>query len=336
MIVRLAPDASREEKDIIKSELKKFSYKASEVNTRQNSYLVAIGKKEIDIRRIGMLKGVADIHKVSDAYKLVSGKWKTEYSSVDLGDGVRINNGHFTIMAGPCSIEGEKQIIETVEHLKKNNIRIMRGGVFKPRSSPYSFRGMGIEGLEIFSKHCRRAGIKIITEVMQTSQIEQMHDFVDIFQVGARNSQNYNLLDALGKADKPILLKRGLAGTVNELLFSAEYVFSGGNEQIMLCERGIRSYEKSYRNVLDINAIPYLKDRSHLPVILDPSHAVGIRKYIEPLSLAGLMAGADGIIVEMHKEPEKAFSDGQQSVNFPESVELFKKIRATYQLKKSF
>ncbi len=336
MIIQLKKNISAEQKELISQELLKYGYKASEVTTQKNNYLVAIGKQEIDIRRIGKLAGVADIHRVSDDYKLVSLKWKTDYSKIELGNGVSINNGDFSIMAGPCSIEGEEQIAKTVEHLKANNIRIMRGGVFKPRSSPYSFRGLGIQGLKIFSKYCREAGIKVITEVMQSSQIDEMYDYVDIFQVGARNSQNYNLLDALGRIDKPIMIKRGLAGTIDELLFSAEYVFSGGNEQIALCERGIRSYEKSYRNVLDINAIPYLKAKTHLPVILDPSHAVGIRKFIEPLSLAGLMAGADGIIAEIHEQPEKAFSDGQQSLNFSEAEQLYKHVRAAFELRKTF
>jgi 3-deoxy-7-phosphoheptulonate synthase len=305
MIIQVQETISEKDLQKLKSALKEKKFKPSEVKTQKARYIVAIGKEDIDIRMFGSMPGVKDIHRVSDAVKLVSRKWKTEYSQIDLGDGVKISNGTFSIMAGPCSIEGEEQISETIDHLKQNNIRIMRGGVYKPRSSPYSFRGLGIDGLKEFSKQCKEAGIKIITEVMQKSQIEDMYEYTDIFQVGARNSQNYNLLDALGKVDKPIMIKRGLAGTIDELLFSAEYVFSGGNEQILLCERGIRSYEKAYRNVLDINAVPYLKDKTHLPVIVDPSHAVGIRKYVESLSLAAVMAGADGIIVEVHKTPEK-------------------------------
>ncbi len=336
MIIQLKKNISPEQIFVIRTELDKHKYSASDVNTQKNSYLVAIGKAEIDIRRIGSLPGVADIHRVSDDYKLVSRKWKTEYSEIDFGDNVKISASALSIMAGPCSIEGEELIVKTVEHLKSNNIRFMRGGVFKPRSSPYAFRGVGIDGLKLFAKHCHAAGIKVVTEVMQTSQIDDMYQYVDMFQVGARNSQNYNLLDALGKVDKPILLKRGLSGTVEELLFSAEYIFSGGNEKIALCERGIRTYEKSYRNVLDINAIPFLKDKSHLPVILDPSHAVGIRKYVDSVALAGVMAGADGIIFEMHDQPEIAFSDGQQSLNFPESKKLYAQLRAAFELRKSF
>lgn len=335
MIIQLSKNITSQEKQIILDTIEESKYSASEVVTQKNNYLVAIGKKDIDIRKIGSLKGVADIHRVSDNYKLVSRKWKTEYSKVDLGDGVVISDSNFSIMAGPCSIESEEQIISTVEHLKKNNIRIMRGGVYKPRSSPYSFRGMGIDGLKLFSKHCKAAGIKVITEVMQVSQIEEMLDYVDIFQVGARNSQNFNLLDELGKAGKPVMIKRGLAGTIDELLFSAEYIFSAGNEQIILCERGIRSYEKAYRNVLDINAIPMLKEKTHLPVIVDPSHAVGIRQYVGDIALAAVMAGADGIIFEMHEQPEIAFSDGDQSLNYPQSEKLYDKLQKTFKFRQS-
>jgi len=235
------------------------------------------------------------------------------------------------------TIEGqsEEQIESVVKHLVKNDVRIMRGGVYKPRSSPYSFRGLGMDGLKTFHKICKQNGIKIITEVMQVSQVEPMYDYIDIYQVGSRNSQNFNLLDALGKVDKPVLIKRGLSGTIDELLQSAEYVFSNGNERLLLCERGIRTYEKAYRNTLDLNAVPLLKEKSHLPVIVDPSHGIGVRKFVEPMALAGVMSGADGIIVEVHETPEKAFSDGQQTLSFAESSKLLTKIRKTFEFRKS-
>ncbi len=333
MIIQLQNNIKEQNKSLILKTLNDYKFSASEVKTQQGNYLVAIGKGEIDIRQIGYLEGVSDIHRVSDSYKLVSRKWKTNYSEIDLGDDVKISPNEFAIMAGPCSIESEEQIIDIVKHLKKNNVKIMRGGVFKPRSSPYSFRGLGIEGLKVFYKHCKAEGIKIITEVMQVSQIADMVDYVDIFQVGARNSQNFNLLDELGKTNTPVMIKRGLAGTIDELLFSAEYIFSAGNEQIILCERGIRSYEKAYRNTLDLNAVPILKEKTHLPVIVDPSHAIGIRQFVEPVTLAAIMSGADGIIFEMHKQPEIAFSDGQQSLNYPEAEKLYRKIRKTYEFR---
>jgi 3-deoxy-7-phosphoheptulonate synthase len=254
-------------------------------------------------------------------------------SEVQIGNDLLIGNGHFQVMAGPCSIESEEQIESTVQHLLKNNVSIMRGGVYKPRSSPYSFRGLGQDGLKLFYKTCRANNIKIVTEVMQVSQIEPMHDYVDIFQVGARNSQNFNLLDELGKVDKPILLKRGISGTIDELLQAAEYIFSNGNERIMLCERGIRTYEGAYRNTMDLNAIAMLKEKTHLPVVADPSHGIGVRRFVPQIALASILAGADGLIVEVHENPEKAFSDGQQTLSYKEAEALYSNIRSTIALR---
>ena len=238
-------------------------------------------------------------------------------------------------MAGPCSIESEKQVALTIQHLKDMGIKIMRGGVYKPRSSPYSFRGMGIDGLKMWYEQAKAAGIKIITEVMQVSQIEEMYPYTDIYQVGARNTQNFNLLDELGRVDKAVMIKRGISGTIDELLYSAEYVFSGGNEKLILCERGIRTYETASRNTLDLNAIPILKEKTHLPVVADPSHGIGVRRFVEPMALAAVMAGADGIIYETHQKPEEAFSDGQQTLNFQESLQLVRKLKATFELKQN-
>lgn len=327
MIIQLEKSLSEKQKQQILDTVKSINYKAAEVKTQFANYLVCIGKNDFDIRLIGSLEGVRDVHRVSDSYKLVSRKWKVNYSSIDLGDGVVIGGNELSIMAGPCSIENENQVQKIVAHLKQNNIRIMRGGVFKPRSSPYAFRGLGIEGLKMFSSICRENGIKIITEVMQVSQIKEMHDYVDVFQVGARNSQNFNLLDSLGEIDKPVLIKRGMSGTIDELLQSAEYIFSAGNEKLMLCERGIRTFENAYRNTFDINAIQVLKDKTHLPVIADPSHGVGIRDYVSKIGLAAAVAGADGVIYEVHEIPEEAASDGQQTLNFEESNLLCRKLR---------
>jgi len=327
MIIQIEKNLAESQQIQLEQAIKNIGYQANEVNTQMGRYLVCIGKKEFDIRSIGHLPGVTDIHRVSDNVKLVSRKWKTGRTQIDLGDGVKVGSQNFALMGGPCSIEGEEQIRSTVEALKKNGVRIMRGGVYKPRSSPYSFRGMGMDGLKLFYSICRENGIKVITEVMQVSQIEDMHDYVDIFQVGARNSQNFNLLDALGEVDKPVLIKRGISGSIDELLYSAEYIFSNGNERLLLCERGIRTYEKAYRNTLDLNAVPILKEKSHLPVIVDPSHGVGIRQYVEPMALAAVAAGADGLILEMHQQPEKAASDGQQTLNYREFEQLVEKVR---------
>jgi 3-deoxy-7-phosphoheptulonate synthase len=287
---------------------------------------VCFAKTVFDIRQFGHLPGVQDVHAVSDDYKLVSKKWKLNSSTVEVCENISYTKEPIVI-AGPCSVENEFQMKRIVDHLVKNNIKIMRGGVFKPRSSPYAFRGLGIEGLKMMHAFCAPHGIKIVTEVMQVSQLEEMLPYVDVFQVGARNSQNFNLLDALGSVNKPVLLKRGISGTINELLQSAEYIFSKGNEKIILCERGIRTFENSYRNTFDINAIQVLKEKSHLPVIADPSHGVGIRDHVNKLALAALVAGADGVIYEVHPNPEEALSDGYQTLNFEESSALIQRIK---------
>jgi 3-deoxy-7-phosphoheptulonate synthase len=336
MIIQLHPGISASEKEAIISQVNSLAYKTTEVKTQHGCYVVGIGKKEFDLRQLGFMKGIADIHRVSDDYKLVSRKWKVGRTHIDLGDQVVIGNGTLSIMAGPCSIETEEQVKLTIDHLEKKGVRIMRGGVFKPRSSPYAFRGLGVEGLKMWHNLAREAGIKIITEVMQVSQIADMHDYVDIFQVGARNTQNFNLLDELGRVDKPVMIKRGISGTIEELLYSAEYVFSAGNEKLMLCERGIRTYEKASRNTMDLNAIPILKEKTHLPVIADPSHGIGIREYVEPVALAAVMAGADGIIYETHQKPEEAASDGQQTLDFNESERLIEHLRMCFELKNTF
>jgi 3-deoxy-7-phosphoheptulonate synthase len=336
MIVQLYSTIATTEKEAIIGKIKSLDYKTNEVKTQKGSYIVALGKKEFDIRQLGHMKGIADIHRVSDDYKLVSRKWKVDRTQIDLGDGVCIGDGSLAIMAGPCSIENEAQVQMTIDHLKQNGVSIMRGGVFKPRSSPYAFRGLGIDGLKMWYKLARQAGIKIITEVMQVSQIAEMYDYVDVFQVGARNTQNFNLLDELGKVDRAVMIKRGISGTIEELLYSAEYVFAAGNEKLILCERGIRTYEKASRNTMDINAIPILKEKTHLPVVADPSHGIGIRDYVEPVALAAMMAGADGIIYETHQKPEEAASDGQQTLDFEESSKLISRLRKAFDLKSNF
>lgn len=336
MIVQLKEEITDLQKDKLINEISQIGYKITEVKTQLGDYLIGIGKNDFDIRKIGQQEGIKDIHIVSDEYKLVSKKWKVKPTSIDLGDGIFIKDGDMAIMAGPCSIESEDQIVKIINHLKATGITMMRGGVFKPRSSPYAFRGLGIDGLKLWYGLAKEAGIKIVTEVMQVSQIEEMYPYVDVYQVGARNTQNFNLLDELGKVDKAVMIKRGISGTIEELLQSAEYVFSGGNEKLILCERGIRTYERASRNTLDLNAVPILKAKSHLPVIVDPSHGIGIREYVPQMALAGVMAGADGIIYETHEIPEKAYSDGQQTLDFAQSTLLAEWIRKTFALRKSF
>lgn len=333
MIVTLRSDVSEQMRGEISAFLGTLGFSTTGVVTQSGSYLVCIGGREVDLRQVHRIQGVVDVHRVTDVYKLVSRKWKVEPTRIDLGDGVRIGEGSHTIIAGPCSIESEEQVQATVDFLVSQGVQAMRGGTFKPRSSPYSFRGLGLEGLKMFSAIARTKKVKVVTEVLDASHIDAMLPFVDVFQVGARNSQNFSLLDELGKVDKPVLLKRGISGTLEELLQSAEYIFARGNEKIILCERGIRTFEKAYRNTLDLNAVPYLKEKSHLPVVVDPSHGVGVRRYVPQMAMAGLVAGADGCLVEVHERPEEALSDGAQTLNFDEAAELFRRLEKLYLLR---
>jgi len=327
MIIQLEKAITADKLQSIEAKLEEIKFTSRRVATNEADYLVCIGKEEFDIRHLGNLNGVKDIHRVSDAYKLVSKKWKVNESQIDLGDGVKIGNGAFQMMGGPCSIEGEENIRNTVAQLVKSGVKIMRGGVFKPRSSPYAYRGIGTEGLKLWHAICQEQGIKIISEIMEEKKLEEMYPYVDIFQIGARNSQNFNLLDAMGRIDKPVMIKRGMSGTIDELLYSAEYVFSGGNEKVLLCERGIRNYEKNYRNCFDINAIAILKEKTHLPVIADPSHGIGLRRHVPAIAYASAVAGADGIIAEMHACPQKALTDAKQTISFEAFDEMVRKVR---------
>jgi 3-deoxy-7-phosphoheptulonate synthase len=333
VIIQLDPGADAAQLSAIQRELAAHGYKPTEVRTQAGRYLVAIGERDIDVRRIGHLSGVRDVHRVSDAYKLVSRKWKVAPTRIDLGGGAAVGGGSLAIMAGPCSIEDEKLARATATFLASHGVQIMRGGAFKPRTSPYSFRGTGIEGLKMFHAVAREHGIKVISEVLEISQIAQMYDYVDIFQLGTRNSQNFSLLDELGKIDKPVLIKRGMSGTIEELLQSAEYVFSSGNERLLLCERGIRTFERASRNTLDLNAVPILKEKTHLPVVVDPSHGIGVRRFVPAMSLAAVMAGADGLLLEVHPDPLHAASDGAQTLDFAEAGELFEHARNAYKLR---
>jgi 3-deoxy-7-phosphoheptulonate synthase len=334
MIIQLDQVITDEARRAVFDQLRAIGLRPTEVRTQFREYLVCMGDSAIDIRIIGAISGVSDVHRVLDPYQLVSRSWRVHPTTIDLGDGVTISEGGGTIMMGPCSVESPEQLESVARFLVSEGVQIIRGGVFKPRSSPYSFRGLGAEGLRLFSNIVKPLGLKVISEVLEPSQIEEMFDVVDIFQVGARNSQNFSLLDALGKVDKPVLLKRGLSGTIEELLQSAEYIYANGNERIILCERGIRTYEKAYRNTLDLNAIPILKEKTHLPVIVDPSHGIGIRRHVHPMSLAALMAGADGLIIETHPIPEEAKSDGDQSLNFAEAKRLISAAREVSKLRR--
>lgn len=274
-----------------------------------------------------VLDGVETVKRISQPFKLGSRQVHPENSVFPL-DGFNVGGDDLVLMAGPCSVESRSQILETAHAVREAGANALRGGVFKPRTSPYSFQGLGEEGLKYLAEAREQTGMPIVVEIMSQIQLEMMLDYVDVFQVGARNMQNFNLLRVLGETRKTILLKRGLSATIEELLMSAEYLLAGGNKQVILCERGIRTFETSTRNTTDINAIPVLKNLTHLPVILDPSHATGDVNYVTPIARAAIAAGADGLIVEVHPEPSKAVSDGKQSLKPEKFVEMVNQVKA--------
>ena len=282
----------------------------------QSTVLGLIGDTTaIDIDFIAAQDFVESVKRVQEPYKKANRKFHPDNTVITLPTGQKIGDGGLALIAGPCSVESEAQICGVAERVKEAGAQFLRGGAFKPRTSPYAFQGLKAEGLDLLMEAKKKAGLPIVTEIMSVRHIELfIEDDVDIIQVGARNMQNFELLKELGRTKKPILLKRGLSSTIEELLMSAEYIMAGGNDQVILCERGIRTYETYTRNTLDISAIPILKKLSHLPVVVDPSHACGIAWLVEPLALAAVAAGADGLIIEVHNNPAKALSDGAQSL----------------------
>jgi 3-deoxy-7-phosphoheptulonate synthase len=280
------------------------------------SVLGAVGDdRKIDPRLIEMLDGVSEVLRVTEPYKLASRAFRPEGTVVSMGD-VRIGGDEVIVMAGPCSAESEEQVNAAAAAVKRAGAKVLRGGAFKPRSSPYSFQGLGEEGLRLLRNAANQHDLKMVSEVMDISQIALIEQYCDMFQVGARNMQNYTLLKELGRTRKPVLLKRGISATIEEWLLSAEYVLAGGNTQVILCERGIRTFESYTRNTLDISAIPVVKKRSHLPIVVDPSHGTGRRDKVAPMARAAVAAGADGLLIEVHHDPDHALSDGAQSL-FP-------------------
>jgi len=275
--------------------------------------LGVVGMRVVDPSVIDVMDGVHDVVRVSEPYKLAGRTFKSEPTVVAIGD-VHIGGDEVIVMAGPCSVENEEQILATARAVRRAGARILRGGAFKPRSSPYSFQGLGEEGLKLLRTAADREGLKVASEVMDASQIDLVSRYSDVLQVGARNMQNFTLLRELGKTRKPVLLKRGIAATIEEWLLSAEYLLAGGNTDVILCERGIRTFEGYTRSTLDISAIPVVKRLSHLPIIVDPSHAAGRRDTVAPLARAAVAAGADGLLVEVHSDPDHALSDGAQSM----------------------
>ncbi len=291
-----------------------------------NTVIGAVGGKTIDTRNIELMDGVQEVIKITSSYKLASRTFKNADTVIDI-KGVKIGGEKIAVIAGPCTVESLEQMEKTAEKLKPLGVKLLRGGAYKPRTSPYSFQGLGEEGLKILRQVADKYGMLTVSEIMEISQLPFFLKYVDIFQIGARNMQNFNLLKELGYTNKPILLKRGLSATIEELLMSAEYVMSGGNKDVILCERGIRTFENSTRNTLDISAIPVIKKISHLPIIVDPSHGTGLRDKVAPMSRAAIAAGADGVMIEVHHQPEKALCDGAQSLYPEQFAELMEDLK---------
>ncbi|MDP2209499.1 MAG: 3-deoxy-7-phosphoheptulonate synthase [Bacteroidota bacterium] len=324
MIVLMKHEAVEQDVQRVVERIEKLGFKANVSKGVERTVIGIIGDERfLNKDQISLLPNVENIIPILKPYKLASREFQPTDSVISV-DGVLVGGSEIVIMAGPCSVESEEQMLESAEIVKKAGIKILRGGAFKPRTSPYSFQGMGKEGLKILEKTKRLTGLKIITEVMDTTEIELVAEYADILQVGARNMQNTKLLQNLGKIKKPVLLKRNYSATLAEFLLSAEYILSNGNDQVILCERGIRTFVEYTRNTLDLNIVPAIKLLSHLPIIVDPSHGTGRHDFIIPMSRAALAAGADGLIVEMHPKPEEATSDGEQSLKPEKLFQLMK------------
>jgi 3-deoxy-7-phosphoheptulonate synthase len=327
VVVVLEKNATDKQIENIIKHLEDFGFSVHKSTGVEQIVLGAIGvKPDFDTRKVKILDGVAEVYRITEPFKLASRSFQKDDTVIKIKD-VEIGGNKVIMMAGPCSIENEEQIFTIAEIVAKSGAQILRGGAFKPRTSPYSFQGLGEEGLKLMRKAADKFNLLMITEVMESSQIPLIEQYTDIFQVGARNMQNFALLRDLGKVSKPIMLKRGLAATVEDWLMSAEYILSSGNRQVLICERGIRTFETYTRNTFDLSAIPVVHKRSHLPVIADPSHATGLRDKVLPMARAAVAAGADGLMVEVHHDPEKALSDGPQALLPDQFLELMRQVK---------
>ena len=315
MIVAMQEKATEEQIDAVIDVMVESGVNVHRTTGATQSILAGVGPTaNLDLSKFEMLPGVLYVHRISSPYKLAGRGFRPEGTVVEFRNGVTVGGRQVAAMAGPCAIENRTQIFETAKRVKEAGGNFLRGGAFKPRSSPYAFQGLGIPGLDLMREAAETHGLLVVSEVMEISQIEPMLPLVDLFQVGARNMQNFNLLRELGLVRKPVLLKRGASATIEELLLSSEYILSGGNYDVILCERGIRTYETATRNTMDISAIPVVKKFSHLPIVADPSHGTGRRDMVAPLARAAVAAGADGVIVEVHPNADKAASDAAQTL----------------------
>jgi 3-deoxy-7-phosphoheptulonate synthase len=328
MIVAMQEKATEEQIDFVIEAMVEAGVGVHRTTGATQTILAGVGPTaSVDLSKFELLPGVLHVHRISSPYKLAGRGFRPEGTAVEFANGVKLGATQVVVMAGPCSVENEAQILETAQRVRAAGGSFLRGGAFKPRSSPYAFQGMGIPGLKLMFDAARASGLLVVSEVMEISQIEPMLPYIDCFQVGARNMQNFNLLRELGAIRKPVLLKRGIAATIEELLLSSEYIMSGGNYDVILCERGIRTYETATRNTMDISAIPVVKKLSHLPIVGDPSHGTGHRDMVAPMARAAVAAGADGILVEVHPNADKAASDAAQTLYLDQFDRLMGELR---------
>jgi 3-deoxy-7-phosphoheptulonate synthase len=328
MIVAMQETATEEQIQVVVEHLMQMGFSVHRTTGERQSILAAVGARaDFDTRNLEVLSGVEHVHRISAPYKLSGRAFRPEGTVVQFSNGVKIGGDEVIVVAGPCSVESREQLFTVADLVAKAGARALRGGAFKPRTSPYSFQGLGIEALKLLREAGDKFNLLVVSEVMEISQIGQMLPYIDIFQVGARNMQNFNLLRELGKVKRPVLLKRGIAATIEELLLSAEYIMSGGNYDVVLCERGIRTFETYTRNTLDICAIPIIHKLSHLPMASDPSHGTGLRDKVAPMARASVAAGADVLLIEVHHDPDKALSDGAQSLYPKQFAELMDTLR---------
>jgi 3-deoxy-7-phosphoheptulonate synthase len=329
MLVVMQHDATQEQVDRVVRTIEEMGYQARPMPGAQRTAVGLVGNDgRVDGSQIEALPGVAQVIHVSKPYKQVSREWKQENTVVTLAPGVSFGGGEINVIAGPCSVENEEQIILAAQQVAAAGARALRGGAFKPRSSPYSFQGLGLQGLKLLAKAREETGLAIVTEALDEEGAHLVAEFGDCIQIGARNMQNYSLLRAIGKLRKPVLLKRGMAATITDLLLSAEYILAEGNDQVILCERGIRSFDPSTRNLFDLTAIPLVQKMSHLPMVADPSHGTGLRDKVIPMGRAAIAAGADGVLVEVHPNPDRAMSDGGQSLFPDQFAQFMREVRA--------
>ena len=328
MVIVMHEDATEEQIQLVIDRIVAGGFDVHRSTGASHTVLGAVGvHRDFDHRDFELLEGVREVIRITQPFKLASRHFKPEGTIVDLGRGVTVGGEEVAVAAGPCSVETPEHINTVAEAVSKAGAKILRAGAFKPRTSPYAFQGLGEKGLQMMRQAADKYQLFVVSEVMDPSQIRMMSDYVDIFQVGARNMQNYFLLRALGEVQKPVLLKRGMSATIEELLLSAEYILAGGNYNVILCERGIRTFETYLRNTLDIAAIPVIKKLSHLPIVADPSHGTGRRDKVPPMARAAVAAGADGLLIEVHNDPERALSDGAQSLTPGEFSQLMGELR---------